>query len=160
MNKIVTTMLVSSLTLGGFALANASDDNRYEKREHAGKYCDKHGKGFDSRIERMTEHLGLNDEQAKQVRAVRDNYHPQMLALRDKIKANRKQLREVMHADTVDQAKVEKLAQKMGALKADKIILRSKMRVEMNKVLTNEQRKKMSERKEGRGHGHGYKHHD
>ena len=51
MNKIAITLLVSSLALGGFTLANA-DDERYEREDHyeksehykrdghKGKYCD------------------------------------------------------------------------------------------------------------------------
>lgn len=149
MNKTVTTLLISSLALGGFTVANA-DNDYYEKGEYSGKYCDKKGKGFGSRIERMTKHLGLNDEQVKQARAVRDNFHPQMTTLRDSMKDTRKQLREVMHGKSVNQDDVKKLATKMGDLKAEKIILHSKMQAEMNKILTVEQREKMKEFKKNR----------
>jgi protein CpxP len=156
MNKIATTLIISSLALGGFTVANA-DDDRYERRGYPGKYCDKDGKGFGSRIERMTERLNLSDEQRKQVRAISDNYRPKMRSIADERRKNRQQLREVMLADTVNQGKVKKLAQKAGDLKTDKIILRGKMHAEVNKVLTKEQREEMKEWKGRRGYGRGYK---
>ena len=173
MNKITTTLLVSSLALGGFTLANASDDryeryeryehseddDRYERHSYKGKYCDKHGKKSDGRIERMIKHLDLTDEQATQVRSIRDSYQPKMKALREKMKDNRKQLREEMHAETIDQQKVKKLAQTMGDLKAEKIILRAEKRSKIRDVLTGEQREKMKEMKQHRGYKYKQGHH-
>lgn len=162
MNKITTTLLVSSLALGGFTLANADDDryereDRYEKGEYnkhdgrKGKYCDKQGKKSGYRMEKMIKHLGLSDEQATKVRSIRESYKPKMEALRNKKKENRKQLREVMHADNIDQNKVKQLAQTMGDLKANKIILRAEMRSNIHKVLTKAQREEMKKHKEHRG---------
>lgn len=161
MNKIATTLLVSSLALGGFTLANADDDSnergdRYEKNDHykrdghKGKHCDKQGKKSQYRMEKMIKHLGLNDEQAKKVRSIRESFQPKMEALRSTMKENRKQLREEMHADNIDQSKVKKIAKTMGDLKANKIILRAEMRNEVHKVLTKEQRAEMKKQKEHR----------
>lgn len=161
MNKIATTLIISSLAVGGFAVANASDDDdRYERRGYSTKKCDKHRKGPGSRMERMIERLDLNDEQTTQVRSIRDSYRPKMEILSDKIRGNRQQLREVMHEDTINQNKVKELAQVMGDLKTDKIILRAEMKAEMHKVLTKEQREEMKEWKGRRGYGYGYRHHD
>ena len=166
MNKITTTLLISSLALGGFTIANADDDyyekrgHSYEKHERSGKHCDKHGKRSDSRIDRMIERLDLNDEQTKQVRLIRDNYRPEMDSLSDKMKGNREQLRELMQEDTIDQDQVKQLAQVIGDLKTDKIILRSDMRAEFNQVLTKEQREKMENWRGRRGHGDGHRRHD
>ena len=129
--------------------------DRYEKHErdgHKGKYCNKQGKKSGYRMEKMIKHLGLSDEQATKVRSIRESFQPKMEALRDKMKDNRKQLREVMHADNIDQSKVKQLAQTMGDLKANKIILRAEMRNEIHKVLTKAQREKMKKHKEHRGH--------
>lgn len=164
MNKLVTTLLVSSLVLGGVTLAQA-DSDRYEKGEYDGKYCNKgkDGKGRAYRIERMATELGLSESQLKQVRAVEAKYHPKMQELRGKKKAGRQSLREVMQADNVDQAAVKKLVQQQGDLKVEKIMLRSQMRAEIDKVLTAEQRAKMKEMRSHRSEGyhkHGKKHHD
>jgi len=160
MNKIATTLLVSSLALGGFTLANADDDryegyeknDRYEHGGYKGKYCDKHSKKSGYRMEKMIKKLGLSDEQATKVRSIRENFQPKMKALHEKMKENRKQLREEMHAENIDMNKVKKLAQTMGELKANKIILRSEMRNNIHKVLTKEQREELKKRKEYRGH--------
>jgi len=163
MNKIATTLLVSSLALGGFTLANADDDryereHRYEKGEyykhdgHKGKYCDKHGKKSGYRMEKMIKHLGLSDKQATKVRNIRESFQPKIEALRDKKKEYRKQLREVMHADSIDQNKVKKLAKSIGDLKENKIILRAEMRSKIHNVLTDAQRKEMKKWKEHKGY--------
>ena len=159
MKRITATILASSLALSGLTLANASDDRQeryersghYEKSEHKGKYCNKHGKKSGKRMEKMIKHLDLNDDQAKQVRNIRDSYKVKMSALRNKMKENRKQLREEMHSESIDQNKVKELAQVTGDLKADKIILRAEMRAEINNVLTSEQREKFNKMKEHRG---------
>ena len=162
MNKIATTLLVSSLALGGFTLANADDSrhergDRYEKGEHnereghKGKRCNKQGKKSHYRMEKMIKRLGLGEEQATQVRSIRESFQPKMEALRNKMKDNRKQLREEMHADNIDQSKVKELAKTTGDLKANKIILRAEMRSNIHKVLTDAQRKEMKKQKGHRG---------
>lgn len=158
MNKIVTTLLISSLALAGFSVANADDDRyergeRYEHGGHHGKYCNKHGmKG--QRLEHMIEHLGLSDEQATKVRSIRDEYMPRQQALRTKMQATRQQLREVMHADAIDQDQVKQLSRAMGDLKADKIMLHAQMRGKIHEVLTTKQREKMKTWKQQRGYKH------
>lgn len=169
MNKIASTLLVSSLVLGGFAVANADNDRyergdryeqneRYDKHEYRGKYCNKHGKKSGYRMERMIEQLDLNDAQEKQVHSIRDNYRPKMKALREDMKETRKQLRETMHAETIDQEKVNKLAQTMGQLKTNKIMLRAEMSTEINKVLSKEQREELKnlKKRSGSERDHGY----
>jgi len=173
MNKIATTLLVSSLALGGFTLANADDDryerhekedrykkdDHYERYEHKGKYCNKHGKKSGYRMEKMIKRLGLSDEQATKVRSIRESFQPKIEALRDKMKESRKQLREEMHAEKIDQSKVKELARKIGDLKANKIILRAEMRSNIHNVLTNTQREELKKRKEQRRHKDKYDYH-
>lgn len=159
MNRILPALIVSSLALGGLAVAQA-DDDRQERRGQHGKYCDKHGKDFGSRIERMAQRLNLTEEQTKQVRAIKEKYRPDMRKLADRKRDTRRQLREVMHADNVDQDKVKKLARKMGGLTTEKIILHGKKKAEINKVLSKEQREQMRQLKPRHGKGHGYRHHD
>ena len=155
MNKLITALLIGGLSLGGMAIASADSDH-YRKGEHHGKYCDK-GKGRMSRIERMTSELGLNETQVKQMRDIEAKYQPKMQALRDQLKANRQKLRDAKHADNIDLGTVKKLARQQADLKVDKTVLRAEMRIDMNKVLTNEQRAKMKEMYQNRGER--YRHH-
>ena len=146
MNKLITTLLVSSLAMGSIAIAHANSEHSGD-REHQGKRCmkGKMGNKFGMRIERMAKKLGFSESQLKQAREIQEKYQPQMQALHDKKKATRQELRAVMHADNIDQAAVKKLAQQQGDLKAQKIILRSQIRSEIHKLLTAEQRTKMKE---------------
>ena len=155
MNKLITTLLVSSLAMGGIAVAHA-DSEHSGKSEHHGKHCKKGkmGNKFGMRIERMAKKLDFSESQLKQAREIQAKYQPQMQTLYDKKKATRQELRAVMHADNIDQAAVKKLAQQQGDLNAQKIILRSQMRTEINKVLTAEQRTKMEEMRKNRGEKH------
>ena len=76
-----------------------------------------------------------------------------MQAMYDKGKSTHQKLREAMHGDLTDQAAIKKLAQQVGELKADKIVLHSQMRAEINKILTKEQQQQMKTMHEK------YKHH-
>jgi len=158
MNKLVKTLLIGSLTLGGFTMANASPDH-FDKPGHAGKSCGKHEKDRGARIEKMIERLDLDEGQAEQVRNIRDNYHPQMEQLKEKMKDNRQQLRELVQADALDQEQVRVIAEAIGDLKTEKIILRTTMKSEIRMVLTEEQREEMKQWKKRRGFGHGRRHH-
>ena len=158
MNKIATTLVASTMALAGLGLAYAGTD-RHEGQEYSkGKHCNhgKHGKQGEHYIQRMTKQLGLSDEQAAQVRTIKEKYQPQKQELRSAMMENRRSLRELMKAEPMDEPGVQQLAESMGKLKTDKILLKSKMISEINQVLTAEQREKRNAMK----HHRGYKHHE
>ena len=169
MNKMISAILVGSISLGGLSLAVASDD------EYRGKYCNygkdgghkmghyKKGhylKGIEYRMQRMMRHLDLSDEQTSKVKTVFESYREQLSSLRSKMKDNRMALRENMHADTQDTAVIETLAKKQGELKTQKILIKAKIKSAINKILNKEQREKMKTIRAKRGQGrHGMHHH-
>ena len=163
MNKMLITLLAGSLAMGSLGMANA-DDDRYQKGEYKkGQYCKHKGEGSrdEYRLKRMTEKLGLSDEQASRIQAIWDKYSPQKQQMRSKMQENRKQLREVMFADSKDEARLQQLAEAMGKLKTEKILLKSRIHSEVSQVLTSEQlekRKQMRQRHGHKHHGHGYRH--
>ena len=169
MNKMISAILVGSMTLGGLSLAVASDDEYRGK--YQGKYC-KHGgdeyksghhkKGMEQRMQRMMRHLDLSDEQTSKVSAVFEQYRTQLSSLRSEMKNNRMALRGNMHADTQDMATIEKLAKKQGELKTQKILIKAKIKSAINNILSDDQREKMKTMRAKRGKGHhGMKrHHD
>lgn len=161
MNKFTTTLLVAALAAGGATLVGA-DDGWRGHGEHQGAQCkDKHmGMDADVRIESMTEHLGLTPDQQVQVRAILDQAQPALKDLRDKMGENRKQLQALTQAEAADEAAVRALADQQGKLKAEMIVQRSRMQVEINKVLTPEQREQWKDMRpsEGWGHKHGHEH--
>jgi len=170
MNKMISAILVGSMTLGGLSLAVASDDEYRGK--HQGKYCnhsggDKHKsgyykKGMEQRMQRMMRHLDLSEEQTSKVKAVFESNKAQLSALRSEMKSNRMALRANMHADTQDMVAIETLAKKQGELKTQKILIKAKIKSAINNILSNEQREKMKTLREKRGQGHHgmRRHHD
>ena len=158
MNKIATTVVASTMALAGLGLAYAGSD-RHEGQEYSkGKHCShgKHGKNSEHYIERMTKQLGLSEDQATQVKTIKEKYQPQKQQLRTAMKEQRRSLKELMKTEPMDEAGVQQLAESMGKLKTDKILLKSKMISEINQVLTPEQREKRNAMK----HHRGYKHHE
>ncbi|KPK11495.1 MAG: hypothetical protein AMJ68_05570 [Acidithiobacillales bacterium SG8_45] len=157
MNKLATAAIATVMLAGSAPLAMADSDRyegRYEKHHgdgygHHGYGHHGYGKGCGS-IERMTEELNLDEKQVAKLRAIKDQYRPQKQALRDKYRANRKALRDLMDKDSVKESDIRKLADAQGKIKADMIVLKKKMKLEMRDVLTKEQRAKWKEMRESR----------
>jgi len=151
MNRLITTALVGSIALGGIGLgglglAVASGDHNESEGRHQSKYCkqggERHKKGMKNRVERMIRHLDLSDEQATKMRSVFDKYSDQFSALQTEKKKTKQSLRENMHTDKQDMATIEQLAKKQGELKTQKILVKAKMKAEINAILTDSQREK------------------
>ena len=156
MNKLATAAIVSMMLAGGASMALADSDRR-EGRHEMGHYGSGHhgyghhgyGKGCRS-IDRMADELNLDEKQVTKMREIKDKYRPKKQALRDKSRDNRKAMRALMDKDTVKESDIRKLADAQGKIKADKIVLKSKMKLEMREVLTKEQRAKWKEMRESR----------
>jgi Spy/CpxP family protein refolding chaperone len=77
---------------------------------------------------------------------------PQIAHIKEKMRANRKALRELRRAPNIDEDQVEQLAHERGNLVANMIIERTKVRSEIRQVLTDTQREQMRQMRErGRG---------
>jgi protein CpxP len=166
MKNTAAVVLAAALLAGG-SLAAMADDDRHERGEGFGHGCEHkgghhgwghHGRGhggmgFDGerRTEHLTRLLKLDDQQAAKVRTVASTYDKQFDALRDKMSDNRKQLRELLARDNASEAEVRKLAEAQGKLKADTLVLRTRMHREIDQVLTPEQRVKHRELREQHG---------
>lgn len=156
MNKLATAAIVSVMLAGGASMALADSDGgkgRYEMEHHGSKHhgYGHHGYGKGCRsIDRMADELNLDEKQVAKMRAIQDKYRPKTQALRDKYRDNRKALRALMDKDKVKESDIRKLADAQGKIKADKIVLKSKMKLEMDEVLTKEQRAKWKEMRESR----------
>ena len=161
MGKLTAALLGTLLLVGGAGVATAE----YADRDrHMGMHERHHGKGYHhdghrdygphrgrcGSIGRMADALDLSDKQDNQLRAIKDKYRPEKRALKDKARASRKQLRELMDKDKVRESDIRKLANEYGKTKADYIFLKKKMKLEMRKVLTKEQREKQKELRKAR----------
>jgi Spy/CpxP family protein refolding chaperone len=94
-------------------------------------------------IERMAHHLDLTKDQLSAVRAIVDKDRPQLRALLDQLAGNHRQLRELKKQSPLDEGQLRTLADAQGKAIADMTVLRTEMRADIDKVLTEEQRQKM-----------------
>jgi Spy/CpxP family protein refolding chaperone len=153
MKQTIAVVMASIMLAGGasFALADSERGEGYHGKHHReghheyGHHGSKRGCGS---MERMTDALNLTDDQVKKMRAINDKYRPKKQALADKARENRRAMRALMDKDSVKESEIRKLADAYGKIKADKIVLKSKMKMETREVLTKEQQAKWKEMRE------------
>jgi Spy/CpxP family protein refolding chaperone len=169
MNKTSAAVVIAALFAGGTLVALA-DDDRHEGgegyrhgHEHDG---DHHGRGhrghghdrcrFDSErgVEHMSRVLKLDEQQTEKVRTIAKRYDKELDALRDKTRDSRQQLHALMAKGPANEAEVRTLAEAQGKLKADRLVLRTRMQREIDQVLTKEQREKHQQMRESFGRRH------
>ena len=117
--------------------------------------------------EKMKKELGLNDEQLKKIAAINNEHHKKMLEFREKIAPKEIQLERLLLEDQVDLGKVKALLRDISDLKVEVHMLMIQHRLDIEKVLTPEQkdkmrqhRKHMMEKMKGHGPGPGGHHPD
>lgn len=100
-------------------------------------------RGQGARLERMKQKLGLTDDQVAQLKALRTSHRGQMKSTHDQLMALRQQMKQVLGAPVVDEAKAMTLFKQMESYKQLAHEARFKHRLQMLRVLTPEQRTKM-----------------
>ncbi|MEX0729732.1 MAG: periplasmic heavy metal sensor [Aquisalimonadaceae bacterium] len=148
------TLLLSSLILGlslsaaGIALAHGDG--------HRGKGWSDERSGH---MDRMAEKLELTDDQREQIRAAMQAHGPELRELRKEIREQRKALMN-QGTDGFNEETARANADTLGELTGQAAFLSARMRADMQAVLTDEQRQKMTARMEQRrGHGGGHHRH-
>ncbi len=143
-NKAALLALVSTAMLTVTAYAEDG-----ERRHGPGRHFGGPGFGMplpEMMIERMAEHLDLDDAQYESVDNIMSAAKPELQALREKVRANHEALRELDASDP----EVQNIAIANGELATEATLLFTRIRGEINAVLTDEQRAKLAERKERR----------
>lgn len=166
MKKFIPGILIASITLiaTGFAFAHSNHSDHHDSnhgemhKDGDSHYKGHHKNGTEYRIQRLLRHLDLSEEQTSKVRAVFDKHDPQVETIRSEKEKNRQALRENMHAEKQDMATIEKLAEKHGDLKTQKILLKAKIKSEIISILNPEQREKYKNLR-GKYGKHGYSKH-
>ena len=145
-NLIIGGLLAGSLALGSIGMANA------------GKYG--HGSGHHgSKHHRMFKHLGLSDAQRDQVFKIMHDSKPAKYEKMKQMRALRTEMRDAIHSDSFDVKAVRKLAEKKAAIMADLMVLSAQTRNQIYQIMTPEQKQKIKEFSNKRGHhGHGRGH--
>lgn len=87
--------------------------------------------------------LGFTDQQKAEVKAVLRKHQPTAEPLVKQFVAERRVLRDLIHAETVDEKAVRDQAAKVGSLGADLAVERAHIAHEIQAVLTPEQIKKL-----------------
>lgn len=105
------------------------------------------GKGHDpeKRLERMKAHLQLTDEQFKKIKSISENYREKREDLREKMKSLHETLADLMTAEQPDKSKIRSTMQGLSELRISMKMLMIDQRLEMQSVMTEEQRSKWLE---------------
>lgn len=94
---------------------------------------------------RMQKDFGLTDEQVKKIADINKNHERKILDYREKLAPKSIQLKKLLLEDTVDMASVRSLVKEISDLRAELQILRIQHRLDIEKVLTPEQKAKMKQ---------------
>lgn len=163
MKTIMKISLIGGLLASSLALANPGPDNPsapgLQECHHSKNAKGHHGphghhqgrtKFF---LARMADRLELSSEQRASVSAAVEKSKPQVVDIKEKMRANRKALRELGRDGKFDRDQVQALAREQGNLVTSMIIERSVMRNDIREVLTNTQREQLKQMREKRRHG-------
>ncbi|MBI1921455.1 MAG: Spy/CpxP family protein refolding chaperone [Geobacter sp.] len=151
---IIGVMAVTTLACGVWSAQAGRGPDFDGPALHDG--CGERGKmDPEQRIARMTKKLKLSDAQKEQVQAIVKGEKEQVAPLMEKLKENRKALREATEVESFDEAAVKALADKQAGLQAELIVAHAKVRSRINAILTPEQRelfkKQLPKMKRGEG---------
>ena len=110
-------------------------------------------------LERMTEQLGLSDQQSDDLAALFAAHRKAMRSTHEAMRTARESLQNQIHAETFDEAAIRKASGVVAALEADQAVGRAKLFQEIRRILTPEQLQKLeeirAERRERMGPGRG-----
>ena len=135
---IFTTLL---LAFTGTALAqetvadpaNASKKSRHNQRSEQSM-------PVDGNMMRAIRHLDLSDEQKASIKGIMRGLKTEERPLVKEMKSGHEQLKELIKAENFDEQAVVALAEKEGALAAERLIIASRAMSEVYGQLTDEQR--------------------
>jgi Spy/CpxP family protein refolding chaperone len=147
-------LAIALLSLLAYASAANADDGRGDG------YGDRSGMGRGLMIPaRMLDRLDLDDTQRQTVDNIFEAAKPEFDALRERRQANRTLLADLDPADASYAIDLEAAAAENGQLAKDATLLFSRVRNEVNAVLSDDQRAKLKERMDRRKDRRGSRNH-
>lgn len=96
---------------------------------------------------RLGERLGLTEEQRGKIKTVLASHKDEFGPLTQKIADERKALRVLIQADTLDEAAIRSQAMKVAAVEADLAVARAKVAQQVRPLLSVEQKQRLQELK-------------
>ena len=152
--KLHVLVIVAMLTVsvaGSVALAESSEGWEHGKRGMQGSR--EGGFGDPARmVEKMSQHLALDDVQRQSVQNILDAAKPEMDAMRERKQAVRENKQALESADDASRsALVSQIAVEEGQLVTEGCLLRDRVHTDISAVLNEEQRAKLAEFRDHRG---------
>ncbi|MCU0845136.1 MAG: Spy/CpxP family protein refolding chaperone [Spirochaetes bacterium] len=151
---LVTAMALALLLAGGQALyAQKGDRAGHGDRHHKGMkgdgtMMDGHG-FFYGDPARMKTTLGLSDDQVNKIAAINLDYKKRFLDYREKMSPRHIQLKKLLLEDSVDINAARKVLKELADLQVETRVLRIQHRLDIEKLLTAEQKTKLRSEKRG-----------
>ncbi|MCH8071796.1 MAG: periplasmic heavy metal sensor [Proteobacteria bacterium] len=148
-NKFVTmaTAVMMCTAAGTYAFAQDSEGND-GKRHMRGASHRMHHDGFGDparMLEMMTRHLELDDTRSQTIGNILEAAKPDIDALRERVQATRKAMRELDVSDPGYWDKLQTLSTDIGALTSETALLHGRLRADVFAELTPEQRERAAE---------------
>ncbi len=154
--KLVTAMALALLLAGGQTLYAQKGDrggrgDRYHKgMKGDGMMMDGHGPFYGDPA-RMKTTLGLSDDQVNKIAAINLDYKKRFLDYQEKMSPKHIQLRKLLLEDEVDINAARKVLKELSDLQVETRVLRIQHRLDIEKVLTKEQKTRLRSEKRGMG---------
>ena len=89
--------------------------------------------------------MELTDEQQASIETLNETFGEQTSSLRETMHQSRETLKALSEAETVDTETIQQVADELGALFADLVVLKTEKRVALRAILTQEQLDKLEE---------------
>ena len=162
MKKLTKSLLAMTLVVSSVGLVSVVSAMPFGDGPGCGRGGDhmmpgKRDGGRGPNLARLADRLNMTEQQRAEVEAVLDESRQRMVKLREQMRENRVQLRELSGKTDFDEAAVRSIADKQGDLKAETIVLRARQRHATKAVLTDEQRAQLDEMWKGKKHRGGGK---
>lgn len=147
MNRVKATALAAALAIGAAVPALAQTDAAGAAKTdgaHAHERMWRGQRGGDG----FFADLGLSDAQRTQIQQIRQNHEQVMRPLEDEVRAKRREIAQLSHGTTFDEALVKQKLTESAAVEAKLMGERFKLHQETLGVLTAEQRAKLDQKRE------------
>ena len=149
MNKIANVLISGLFVVGMLASVSALADDHRCRDGFAGG----HSRGFSHQgIEKLVDKLDLSDEQAAEIKAIREQAKSERLDRKDAMADRYEHRRELMDAvhNGASEREVRKLVEQQNEQRLEQILARAEVHQQMLAVLNDEQRVELEELREKR----------
>jgi protein CpxP len=157
-NIVIPLALIGLLLSGGAAFARPghhgqNNSGNFSKENGQGMSQEQHQERVDNRLEKMAVVLDLTDPQKKEIEILMNEKWEKRLAMRTKMQASRKTLREYRQGSEFNESEFRTIAQKHADLKTEMMVQQAKNRQQIFALLTPEQQQKAEKLRGMRGEG-------